>query len=157
MARPIGLEVAPRDPREELSKRLADAPVQHAEALLESYELLQELHDSGVLRLLRGGMSSGGMIVDAAIGAANSEDGIRALRNAIILGKMLGGINPDLLQGFAVAISETLGCQKPILEPLGLLKLVAKFRQPELRRSMTLINRFLEILGNELETRGECH
>ena len=156
MARPIGLEVAPRDPREELRKRLAQAPEQHAEALLESYELDQELHDSGVLRLLCGAVSSGGMIMDAAVGAANSEDGIRALRNAIILGKILGSLNPDLLQGFAVALTETFGCQKPVVEPPGLLKLFAEFRQPELRRSMALINKFLETLGSELKTRGVC-
>ena len=157
MARPIGLEVAPRDPREELRKRLEDAPEQHAEALLESYELLQQLHDSGVLRLLRGAVSSGGMIIDAVVGAADSEEGIRGLRNAIILGKMLGAINPNLLQGFAIAMTKTLGCQEPIVEPPGLLKLFAEFRQPELRRSMALINKFLETLGRELKTRGECH
>ena len=156
MARPIGLEVAPRDPREELRRRLAQAPEEHAEALLESFELVQELHDSGVLRLLRGAVSSGGMIMDAAVGAANSEDGIRALRNAIILGKMLGSLNPDLLQGFAVAMTDTFGCQKPVAEPPGLLKLFAEFRQPELRRSMALINKFLETLGSELKTRGAC-
>jgi uncharacterized protein YjgD (DUF1641 family) len=157
MARPIGLEVALRDPREELRKRLEAAPEQHAEALLESYELLQQLHDSGVLRLLRGAASSGGMIIDAAVGAADSEEGIRALRNAIILAKMLGAINPDLLQGFAVAMTETLGCHKPTVDPPGLFKLFAEFRQPELRRSMALINKFLETLGSELKTRGECH
>jgi uncharacterized protein YjgD (DUF1641 family) len=156
MARAIGLEVTPHDPREALRKRLEEAPEQHAEALLESYELLQLLHDSGVLRLLRGAVSSGGMIMDSAVGAANSEEGIRALRNVIILGKMLGAMNPDLLQGFAVAMTETFGCQKPIAEPPGLLKLFAEFRQPELRRSMALINKFLEILGSELKTRGAC-
>lgn len=157
MARPIGLEVAPRDPREELHKRLEEAPEQHAEALLESYELLQQLHDSGILRLLRGAVSSGGMIMDAAVGAANSDEGIRGLRNAIILGKMLGAIDPDLLQGFAVAMTKSLSCQKPIAEPPpGLLKLFAEFRQPDVRRSVALISRFLEILGSELKNRGEC-
>jgi uncharacterized protein YjgD (DUF1641 family) len=153
MARPIGLEVMPRDPREELRKRLEEAPEQHAEALLESYDLLQELQDSGVLRLLRGAVNSGGMIIDAAVGAANSEEGIRALRNAIILGKMLGSINPDLLQGYANAVSETLGRQKPVVEPPSLFKLLAEFRHPELRRSMAVINKFLESFGNQLKAR----
>jgi uncharacterized protein YjgD (DUF1641 family) len=156
MARPIGLEVIPHDPREELRKRLEEAPEEHAEALLESYELLQHLHDSGVLRLLRGAASSGGMIVDAAVGAANSEEGIRGLRNAIILAKMLGSINPDILQACANAVSETLGCQK-VIEPPGLFKLFAEFRYPELRRSMAIINKFLESFGNQLKTRGDCH
>ena len=147
----------PRDPREELRRKLEQAPEDHAEALLESYELLQSLHDSGVLRLLRGAIDSGDKLLGTAVDAVNSAEGIRALRNAIILGKMLGSINPELLQCFASAMSETLGCQKPIVEPPGLFKLVAEFREPELRRSMALINRFLEILGSELKTRGECH
>jgi uncharacterized protein YjgD (DUF1641 family) len=157
MARPIGLEVAPRDPREELRARLDQAPVQHAEALLESYELLQQLHDSGVLRLLRGALSSGDMLLETAVNAAKSEAAIRGLRNALALAKMLGTINPDLLQAFSVAMTETLGCQKPIVEPPGLFKLLAEFRQPELRRSIALVNKFLETLGSELKTRGECH
>jgi uncharacterized protein YjgD (DUF1641 family) len=154
MARPISLEMAPRDPREELRKRLEQAPVQHAEALLESYELLQQLHDSGVLRLLRGALGSGDMLLETAVNAAKSEDGIRALRNAITLAKMLGSINPDLLQGYAYAVSETLGRHKPVVEPPGLFKLLSQYRRPELRRGMALINNFLEVLGSEVKTRG---
>jgi uncharacterized protein YjgD (DUF1641 family) len=109
-----------------------------------------------VIRLLRGALASGDTILENIVSAANSEEGIRGLRNAIILGKMLGSINPDLLQGFAVAVSETLGCQKPMVKPPGLVRLFAEFREPELRRSMALVNKFLETLGTELKTRGEC-
>src|SRR5271170_4776651 len=147
MARPIGLEVAPSDPREDLRKRLEQAPDQHAQALLESYELLQQLHDSGVLRLLRGVLSSGDMLLETAVNAAKSEEAIRGLRNAIALAKMLGSIDPDLLQGLARAVNETFGSEKSVAEPPGLLKLVSEFRQPELRRGLALINKFLGILG----------
>ena len=58
MAQPIPLELPPRDPRKELIARLEQAPVEHAEALLESYELLQELHEHRVLALLRGALSA---------------------------------------------------------------------------------------------------
>ena len=47
MAQPIALNVPLRDPRIELQARLQDAPAQHAEALLEGYEVLQALHDAG--------------------------------------------------------------------------------------------------------------
>jgi uncharacterized protein YjgD (DUF1641 family) len=156
MARAIGLEIAPRDPREELRKRLEAAPEAHAEALLEGYELLQELHDAGILRVLRGAASACNTLIETAVDAAKSEEAIRAQRNALIFGKMLGSIDPDVLQGFAVAVSETFDCQKSTAEPPGLLKLLGAFREPELRRSMTLINKFLATLGNELKTRGEC-
>jgi uncharacterized protein YjgD (DUF1641 family) len=156
MARPISLELPPRDPREELRKRLEQAPAEHAEALLESYELLQQLHDSGVLRLFRGALGSGDMLLETAVNAAKSEDAIRGLRNAIALAKMLGAIDPDLLQGFSYAVSETLGCEKPVVEPPSLFKLLSEFRRPELRRGMALVNQFLEILGSESKTQNSA-
>jgi uncharacterized protein YjgD (DUF1641 family) len=157
MARPISLELPPRDPREELRKRLEEAPIKHAEALLDSYELLEKLHEHGVFDLLRGGLGASDKIIQAGVDAAKSDDAIRAIRNAIILGKILAAINPDVLQGVAVAVGETLGCyDKPIIEPPGLFSLLAQFSHKELRRSMALLNRFLESLGNQIKLRGSC-
>lgn len=157
MARPISLQLTPRDPREELHKRLEQAPVAHAEALLDSYELLQQLHDHGVFELLRGALSASDQLLETAVDAAKSNESIRAIRNAMILGKIFASINPDALQGVAVAIGETLGCyEKPIIEPPGLLSLLSQFRHKELRRSMALINKFLETLGNQIKLRGSC-
>ncbi|MBV8631733.1 MAG: DUF1641 domain-containing protein, partial [Silvibacterium sp.] len=57
MARPI--ELTPKfspaqGAREELKRRVDAAPVEHGEALLDAYELLQQLHESGTLDVLRG-------------------------------------------------------------------------------------------------------
>jgi uncharacterized protein YjgD (DUF1641 family) len=157
MAIPISLELPPRDPRQELRKRLEEAPIEHAEALLDSYELVQKLHDHGVFQLLRGVLGASDKLVETAVDAAKSDDSVRAIRNAVILGKMLGSINPEVLQCFAAATSETLGCyDKPVIEPPGLFSLLNQFRHKELRRSMALINRFLEALGNQIKLRGSC-
>jgi uncharacterized protein YjgD (DUF1641 family) len=157
MARPIPLELPPRDPREELRERLQQAPVAHAEALLDSYELLQQLHDHGVFELLRGAFSTSNKLIETAVDASKSEESIRAIRNAIILGKMLGAINPEVLQCVAQAAGETLGCyEKPVIEPPGLFSLLNQFRHKELRRSVALVNRFLENLGNQIKLRGSC-
>jgi uncharacterized protein YjgD (DUF1641 family) len=157
MARPISLELPPRDPREELHKRLEQAPAAHAEALLDSYELLQQLHDHGAFELLRGALSASDKLIETAVDAAKSDESIRAIRNAMILGKILASINPDVLQGVAVAIGDTLGCyEKPIIEPPGLVSLLSQFRHKELRRSMALLNKFLESLGNQIKLRGSC-
>jgi uncharacterized protein YjgD (DUF1641 family) len=157
MARPIPLELPPRDPREELRKRLEQAPAKHAEALLDSYELLQQLHDHGVFELLRGALSASDKLIETAVDAAKSDESIRALRNAMILGKVLASINPDVLQCIATAASDTLGCyEKPVIEPPGLFSLLAQFSHKELRRSMALLNKFLESLGNQIKLRGSC-
>jgi uncharacterized protein YjgD (DUF1641 family) len=80
------------------------------------------------------------------------------MRNAMILGKMLGAIDPDVLQSIAVAVGDTLGCyEKPIIEPPGLFSLMRQFGHKELRRSIALLNKFLESLGNQIKLRGSCN
>ena len=156
MARPIAFEVPPYDPRETLRKRLEAVPVEHAEALLESYELLEQLHQTGTLRVLTGALAAGNQILETAVEAAHSAEAVRATRNAILLGKLLASINPEVLEGIVAAVSETLGShQKPVIEPPGLLALLSHFRRKELRRSVALINRFLENLGNQIKLQGE--
>jgi uncharacterized protein YjgD (DUF1641 family) len=156
MAQPISLEVAARDPRKELLARLESAPLEHAEALLESYELLQQLHDKRIFTLLRGALSAGDKIVEDAVSVAESPESIRAIRNAIILSKTLGSIDPQFLQCFATAVSETMGSERkrPLAEPPGLFSLLAQFRQAAVRRSIALVNRFLNTLGRQLSVKG---
>ena len=71
MAQPIPLQLPPRDPREELRKRLDQAPIAHAEALLDSYELLQQLRDHGIFELLRGALSASDKLIETAVDAAD--------------------------------------------------------------------------------------
>jgi uncharacterized protein YjgD (DUF1641 family) len=157
MAQPIALELPLRDPREELRNRLEQAPAAHAEALLDSYELLQDLHDHRVFELLRGAFGASDKLVETAVDATKSDASVRAIRNAIILGKMLAAINPEVLHCVAAAASDTLECyEKQIVEPPGLLSLFSKFRNKDLRRSIALMSRFLEKLGNQINLRGRC-
>lgn len=157
MARPIPLQLPPRDPREELRKRLEEAPLEHAEALLDSYKLLQQLHNHGVFELLRGALGASDKLIEATVDAAKSDESVRAIRNAIILAKILGSINPDVLQSVAVAVSETLGCyEKTIIEPPGIFSLLSQFRHKESRRSIALVNKLLKTFGNQIKLRGSC-
>jgi uncharacterized protein YjgD (DUF1641 family) len=155
MAKPIALEIAPRDAKRELLAKLESAPAEHAEALLDSWELLQELHDAGILELLRGAVSAKDQIMGSAVGATQSAEAVHALRNTIIFGKMIASINPELMQCIANAVGETLGSERrPVIDPPGLVSLLGQFRRPELRRSVALINRFLETLGSRLKEKG---
>ena len=156
MAQPIAFEPQPYDPREALRKRLEAAPVEHAEALLESYELLQQLHETGTLRLLTGALAACDKILETAVDAARSPEAVRATRNAVLLGKMLASINPEILEGIVAAVGETLGSyKKPVIEPPGLFALLSQFRHKELRRSVALVNRFLETLGEQIKLHGK--
>jgi len=156
MAQPIELKLPPRDPKQELLSRLEQAPAEHAAALLDSYELLQELHEHGVFTLIRGALGATDKMVEAASAGANSTEAIRAMRNAIILGKMLGAIDPELLQGTAEAVSQTFcNARSVAYEPPSLFALFRGFASRDLRRGMGLIHTFLKNLTYQLKIRTD--
>jgi len=150
MAKPIPLQLPARDPREELRSRLDRAPFDHAEALLAGYEVLQGLHDEGVLELLRGLLASGGKVLETAAEAAQAPDSVRAIRNLIVLGKTLGEIDPDLFDGFALALAEAMRqARAQGKEPPGFLAILNKFRSKDLRRGLVAVNSLLEAWGKD--------
>ena len=102
MAKPIELMPKPsgQGAREELQRRLDAAPVEHAEAVLAGYELLQELHESGTLDVLRGLLGAGDQVVRHAVALAIQPEAVNGLRNLLVLSKVLGSVNPDVLHGY---------------------------------------------------------
>ena len=81
MARPIPLELPPRDPREELRKRLEQAPIDHAEACSTPTSYCRQLHDHGVFELLRGALGASDKLIETAVDAAKSDE--RCARSAM--------------------------------------------------------------------------
>jgi uncharacterized protein YjgD (DUF1641 family) len=151
MARPIVLEAPARDLRKEHEAQLENAPLDHAPALLDAYELLEQLHQSGVFELLRGVLGAGDKLVENVAAAADTPQAVNALRNAILLGKMLGSIDPEVMESYTAAVIGTVGHKpNPDSEPPGLFAVFNQLRRREVRRTLALVNRFLEILGNRL-------
>ncbi|MDP9174962.1 MAG: hypothetical protein M3O30_14030 [Planctomycetota bacterium] len=151
MARPIPLEMPPRDPRVELSCRLDKAPVEHAEALLAAYDLLQRLHDHGVLDLARGAVGSSNQVIETAVEAMQSPESIRGMRNLLLIINMLGMIEPELLKTFTQAIPPALKNMVRQPEAPGLWRLLMDFLWNEdFRHGLAAINRLLEAFGNSL-------
>jgi len=149
MARPIPLELPKRDPREELQVRLERAPLDHAEALLAGYEVIQGLHDRGVLELLRGMLGGGDKVLEIVVEATKTPEAIRGMRNLLILTKTLGSMNPELLEKFAQAVPDALeavakGEQD---EPPGILGILRILRGADLRRGLAVVNNLLAAWG----------
>jgi uncharacterized protein YjgD (DUF1641 family) len=150
MAKPVPLQLPARDPREELRSRLDRAPLEHADALLATYEVLQGLHDCGILELLRGLLGSGDKVLETAVDAARAPESVRAVRNLLVLFKTLGEIDPDLFDGFALALPEAMQQAKAQgKEPPGFLAILNKFRSKDLRRGLVAVNSLLEAWGKD--------
>ena len=151
MAQPIPLDLPPRDPRQELACRLQNAPMEHAEALLSVYDVLQKLHDHGVLDVLRGALGASDKIVEEAVKLSNTPESIQAIRNTMIFVKTIGAMDPELLNAFFGAMPGALSEAKTN-DPPGFWKLLNKFRSKDLRRGLAMVNAFLEGFGRNISS-----
>jgi uncharacterized protein YjgD (DUF1641 family) len=149
MAQPILLKLPARDPRAELQVRLQSAPLEHAEALLSACEVLQGLHDRGVLELARGALGSSDKVIEIAVEAAKLPESIRGIRNLIILSKILGTIEPELVEGFARSLPEAL-TKKPESKPPSLWQLLKKMFSQDTRRALGAMLEIFESFGKSL-------
>jgi uncharacterized protein YjgD (DUF1641 family) len=149
MAQPIPLKLAARDPRAELQARLENAPLQHAEALLAGYEVLQGLHDHGVFELLRGALGSSDKVLSILVDAANTPEAIIATRNALILSKVVFSLEPGLLENIAKAVPNSLA-QAREQKPLSLWQLFKKMCSKDSRRALSAMLGLFESFGKSL-------
>ena len=151
MAQPIPLHLAPRDPQRELNAQLQQAPMKHAEAILSSYELLQAMHDHRVLEVMRGTLGGSEKILEQLVAVINGPDGIRALRNLLLLVKALGEIEPALLGDLTRAVPRALvKANAEEARPPGLIKLVSTFWNRDFRRGLAAFNDLFVMFGRNL-------
>jgi uncharacterized protein YjgD (DUF1641 family) len=151
MAVPIRLESSRQHENEELRRRLNQAPAEHADALLAAYDLLQALHDGGILDALRGALRSSNFILESLVETANTPQTIRLIRNLLLLSQMVGDIEPELLDRIAAAVPEGLAhaSSTKTVAP-GLFALIQKFNNPDCRRGIAFATGLLESLGKQV-------
>jgi uncharacterized protein YjgD (DUF1641 family) len=90
-------KLTPENSREDLARRIREAPHDHAEAILAALALLEKLHDAGLLSLASGLISAGNTIIDRLADVADSPQAITALRTTLIFGSVLNTLDADEL------------------------------------------------------------
>ncbi len=114
MAPPMQFTPKPLELRSALEVELALAPAEHAEALINLYRLLREAQDHGWLDAARGAIAGTDTAVTQLAKYANTPEGIAMMRNLVSLAKILGAIDPEVLQGLSAAVaSERAARQRP--------------------------------------------
>ena len=149
MAQPIALELPRPDPRDALFERLKSAPHEHAEALLNVYQILQELQDRGVLDLAKGMLSSSEQVLQILVNVANTPEMIRGVRNMMILAKVAGSFEPEILEVLEQAVQEGLAEARKT-NSTGFWQLAKKILSPESRRVLVAIASIMQAVGKSL-------
>jgi uncharacterized protein YjgD (DUF1641 family) len=149
MAEPILLNLPERDPREALYRRLENAPKEHAEALLSLLEIVQGLHDKGLLEIGKGALGSSEKILDIVVQASKAPEVIQAIRNGLVLTKLFAALEPELLEGLAEVLPKAMA-EARTERPFGPVRMLAKMVSQDSRRLLTIGIRVLEMLGKDL-------
>jgi uncharacterized protein YjgD (DUF1641 family) len=137
-------EFTPADSREDLIRRVEQAPVEHAEAVLAAYDLLQRLHEKGLLDLLNGLLSAGDTVVNHVVDVVSSKEMVTALRIGLIFSNLLSSIDADALHGVLAGA----GKQAPSLLALG-KQAVSKDARCGMAAAVGLLNAFGAALSKQ--------
>ena len=112
-------------------------------------ELLQLLHDRGVLELLRGLMGAGDQIVGMLTAAAGAPESLRGMRNFILLTKFFASIPPDILNSL-VSTAEAGAEREKAQRAPGILHLMRRASSESSRHAMAVALDLLESVGKAL-------
>ena len=134
-------EFTPRNSREDLIRKVEQAPVAHAEAVLAAYDLLQRLHEKGIIDLLSGLLSAGDTVVDRVVDVISSREMVTALCIALIFSNLLSSIEPDKLH----AVISNAGKDAPSLLAIG-----KQATSKDARRGMAAAVGLLNVFGEAL-------
>jgi uncharacterized protein YjgD (DUF1641 family) len=131
----------PRNSREDLIRKVEQAPVEHAEAVLAAYDLLQRLHEKGMIDLLNGLLSAGDTVVDRVVDVISSMEVVTALRMALTFVNLLSVIDPDELH----SVISNAGKETPSLLTIG-----KQATSKDARRGMAAAVGLLTVFGAAL-------
>ncbi len=150
MAKPIEFRPSEQNPRDEIQRRLADAPIEHAEALLACYKLIEEAHNAGALELLRGLLAAQDTVINHASRMLAVPEAAVAIRNGFVLIQLLGRIDPAKLSAVFEGIT-TATDKASTQSPGSLFGLLSRATSEDARRAMQVGIAALEAAGRVLK------
>jgi len=151
MANPIAFKPPPVDPRTELTRRLEAAPVEHAEALLAAWDVLQAAHDQGLLDAVHGVMVGRDTIFGKLAEYAKLPESVNGIRNMISLMKIAGALDPVAMEKMAKAMVAANEEHAREDKPPGVWHLFRRATGEDGRRGLSLLVRMLSALGRGMK------
>jgi uncharacterized protein YjgD (DUF1641 family) len=129
-----------------LHKKLDAAPLAHARALLKAYALLDAAEKRGLLDLLRGAINAEDTIIDKVAGYANTPIGINIMRNLLVLGTLLGSMDPEVLGAGVSDLTSSVMTQSK-KQPSGAFATLRRIFKSDELRGLSVTLAALESIG----------
>ncbi len=151
MANPIAFKPQAVDPKLELERRLAAAPLEHGEAKLVAWDVLQAAHDEGILDAVHGLIGAKDTIAGKLAEYATLPEGVAGIRNLLAFAKILMALDPELLDCVAKSLEAASQQQKQELKPPSLWQIGRRVASEDSRRGLSFLTLILSGLGKSLK------
>jgi uncharacterized protein YjgD (DUF1641 family) len=135
-------------------ENLISGVAQNKDSLLETLNLLQELHDSGILDALGSLLKSKDSVAKIAVGQLARQPVTNMINNAMAAGGILTELNPETTTKLAKSL--TVGLQKAEQglkadSKLGLFDLMKAIKDPDINRALGFGFNLLKGMGEGLK------
>jgi len=108
-------------------------------------------HEQGMLDLLDGMVSAKDTIALTVAKYAKTPEGITSIRNLLTAAKILGSIEPEMLESLAKVIESANAQHKLELKPPSLFTLAKRAISEDSRRGLSFMTLTLTALGRSLK------
>ena len=147
MANPLQFKPIAADPRTELQRRLAEAPTEHAEALLVAWDILEAAHDQGILDAVHGLIGAKDTIAGKLAEYAKTPEGIAALRNILAAAKIIAALDPETLDRLSKSVVAASEQHQREQKPPSLWQLFKRTNSEDGRRGLSFLTLLVTGLG----------
>jgi len=151
MAKPIAFKPVPVDFKADLDRRLENAPVEDAAALLAALDVIKVAHREGILDLLHGMIGAKDTIAAQVAKYASLPEGIAGIRNLLTAAKILTELDPEVLDQLSKAMSSATEEHKREQHPPSLWQIAKRATSEDGRRGISFLTLLLSGFGRSLK------
>ena len=158
MAKPIHMikriELTEEQKKEQSLESLLTEVAQNKDSLVETLDLLQELHNSGILDGINSLVKTKEEVAKIAVGQMTREPVTNMINNAMAAGGVLTQMDPEMTKKLMGSVAKGLEKAEQGLQSnstTGILDIMKALKDPDMNRAITFGLNLLKGIGEELK------
>src|SRR3954453_22486560 len=158
MAMPIRtikrIELTEEQKKEQTLDSLLTEVVQTKDSLVETLDLLQELHNSGILDAINSLVKTKEEVAKIAVGQMTREPVTNMIKNAMAAGGVLTQMDPEMTKKLMGSVAKGVERAEQGLQSnstTGMLDIMKALKDPDMNRAITFGMNLLKGIGEELK------
>jgi uncharacterized protein YjgD (DUF1641 family) len=158
MAKPIHIikrtELTEEQKKEQSLESLLSEVAENKDSLVETLDLLQELHNSGILEGINSLVKTKEEVAKIAVGQMTREPVTNMINNAMAAGGVLTQMDPEMTKKLMGSVAKGLEKAEQGLQSnstTGILDIMKALKDPDMNRAITFGLNLLKGIGEELK------